>query len=128
MHAKAHESIRAATVMERFREQHGNRVTPLYIKVHATDNVAIVVNPEGLPAGTAFPDGPTLRERIPQSHKVALRDFEPGAPVIRYGQVIGTAAIPIAAGAWVREDMVNLPTAPPLDQLPLATAVPTPLP
>ena len=114
--------------MERFREQHGNRVTPLYIKVHATDNVAIVVNPEGLPAGTAFPDGPTLRERIPQSHKVALRDFEPGAPVIRYGQVIGTAAIPIAAGAWVREDMVNLPTAPPLDQLPLATAVPTPLP
>ena len=67
-------------------------MTPLYIKVHDRDNVAIVVNPEGLPAGTTFPDGPTLRERIPQSHKVALRDLEAGAPVMRYGQVIGTAA------------------------------------
>jgi galactarate dehydratase len=99
-------------------------LTPLYIKVHNLDNVAIVVNPEGLPAGTNFPDGPTLRERIPQSHKVALREFEAGAPIIRYGQVIGTAAVPIPAGSWVREDMVRLPTAPPLDQLPLATAVP----
>ncbi|MEP6540184.1 MAG: UxaA family hydrolase, partial [Bryobacteraceae bacterium] len=81
---------------------------PLYIKVHARDNVAIVVSPEGLPAGTACPDGPTLTERIPQSHKVALRDFEAGEPVIRYGQVIGLALRPIRAGSWIREDVLEL--------------------
>ena len=28
-----------------------------YIKVHETDNVAIIVNDDGLKAGTRFPDG-----------------------------------------------------------------------
>lgn len=101
---------------------------PLYIKVHARDNVAIVVNPEGLPAGTVFPGGPTLAERIPQSHKVALQDFEAGEPIVRYGQVIGLALKPIRAGSWVREDVLELPMAPPLDQLALATEVPPALP
>ncbi len=101
---------------------------PLYIKVHARDNVAIVVNPEGLPAGTVFLDGLTLAERIPQSHKVALRDFEAGEPIVRYGQVIGLALKPIRAGSWIREDVLELPMAPPLDQLALATEVPPALP
>jgi galactarate dehydratase len=42
--------------------------------------------------------------------------------------VIGYAARPIAPGAWIREDAVDLPKAPSLDELPLATAVPKPLP
>jgi galactarate dehydratase len=42
--------------------------------------------------------------------------------------VIGTAAGAIERGAWVREDMLRLPQAPPLDELSLATAVPPPLP
>lgn len=33
--------------------------TAFYIKVHPTDNVAIIVNDRGLPAGTRFPDGLT---------------------------------------------------------------------
>ena len=102
-------------------------MAPLYIKVHARDNVAIVVNPEGLAEGTTFPDGLILSERIPQSHKVALREIGKGDPIVRYGEVIGTAAVPIGLGAWVREEMVNLPTAPPLDELSLATAVPAPM-
>ncbi|HTM48317.1 MAG TPA: galactarate dehydratase [Bryobacteraceae bacterium] len=101
---------------------------PLYIRVHPDDNVAIIVNPEGLPGGTAFPSGLTLAERIPQSHKVALREIPAGQPVVRYGQVIGAAARSISAGSWVREDLVVLPQAPPLDELPLATATPAPLP
>lgn len=36
-----------------------------YIKVHATDNVAIIVNDNGLKAGTRFPDGLELIEHIP---------------------------------------------------------------
>lgn len=97
---------------------------PLYIQVDRRDNVAIIVNPEGLPAGTTFATGLTLRDRIPQSHKVALQPLEPGDPIIRYGQIIGLAARSIAQGAWVREDSLDLPTAPPLDDLPLATAIP----
>ena len=64
---------------------------PLYIKVHATDNVAIVVNSGGLPAGTVFDDGLTLREHVPQGHKVALVDLAQDAAILRYGEVIGYA-------------------------------------
>ena len=48
--------------------------TAFYIKVHDTDNVAIIVNDNGLKAGTRFPDGLELIEHIPQGHKVALVD------------------------------------------------------
>ena len=102
-------------------------VDPLRIQVHSKDNVAIVVNPEGLAAGVAFSDGLKLVESIPQSHKVALKRFAQGDPIIRYGEVIGTANREIPVGGWIREDMLNLPVAPPLDQLSLATAVPQPL-
>ena len=42
---------------------------PLLIRMHAADNVAIVANDGGLPAGTALPGGPTLRDKVPQGHK-----------------------------------------------------------
>ena len=48
---------------------------PLYIKMHAGDNVAIVGNDGGLAAGAEFPCGLKLVERVPQGHKVALVDF-----------------------------------------------------
>jgi galactarate dehydratase len=99
----------------------------MLIRVHPQDNVAIVVEPEGVRAGRAFPDAPTAREAIPQSHKMALRDFAPGDPILRYGQPIGYANRAIPAGSWVREDLLDMPAAPPLDALPLATAVPPPL-
>src|SRR5689334_4845847 len=63
---------------------------------------------------------------MPQAHKVSLRDLDRGEPIIRYGQVIGSAARPIKAGSWVREELIDLPAPPSLDQLPLATAVPAP--
>ena len=100
----------------------------MYIRVHPRDNVAIIVEPEGAAAGAALPDGVTARECIPQAHKIALCDLESGEPILRYGQTIGYANRPIAAGSWVREEMIEMPVPPPLDQLPLATAVPDPLP
>jgi galactarate dehydratase len=103
-------------------------VKPLYIQVHPQDNVAIIVNPDGLTAGTQFSTGLTLRDRIPQAHKVALRDLDRGDPVRRYGQIIGLASRTIAAGSWVHEDAIELPLPPALDELPLATAIPLPLP
>ncbi len=91
----------------------------MYIRVNERDNVAIIVEPEGFV---------TARERIPQSHKVSLVDIEAGGPITRYGQTIGIANRAIAAGSWVREELMDMPAAPGLDELPLATAVPANLP
>ena len=96
----------------------------MFIRVNPRDNVAILVHPEGAAPGDLLSDGLVARERIPQSHKIALRPIEPGQPVLRYGQTIGLANRPIAAGSWVREELLDMPAAPPLDALPLATAVP----
>jgi galactarate dehydratase len=58
---------------------------------------------------------------VPQGHKVALTDLDQGAPIRRYGQVIGYAAKPIRRGSWVEESLVRMPEPPALDALPLAT-------
>ena len=104
------------------------RLRPLCIQVHAQDNVAIVANEGGLPAGTQLSIDLTLIDAIPEAHKVALRDIEAGAPIVRYGVVIGYAQAPIAKGSWVHEGIMSLPEPPPLDKLALATTVPDPLP
>jgi len=99
---------------------------PLYVRINSLDNVAIIVQPEGVMAGDVASDGLTIRERIPQSHKVALRRIERREPVMRYGQAIGYAARTIEPGSWVREEHIDLPAAPSLDEMPIATAVPAP--
>jgi galactarate dehydratase len=101
---------------------------PRYIKLNERDNVAIVVNDFGLPAGARFPSGLTLRAFVPQGHKTALTDIDEGAPILRYGEVIGYAAKPILAGEWVDEARIRMPEAPSLDNLEVATAVPAALP
>jgi galactarate dehydratase len=103
-------------------------VAPLYICVHESDNVAIIVDPEGVAAGSVSPSGLKIQERIPQSHKVALNSIETGEPVLRYGHAIGRANRSIEPGTWVREEMIDMPAPPRLDTLPLATRVPKTLP
>lgn len=97
---------------------------PHYVQVRPEDNVAIIVNPEGLPEGTVFDAGLRLKEAVPHANKVALVEIAAGEPILRYGSIIGHAERPIPAGAWVREDLVRMPEAPSLESLPLATAVP----
>ena len=98
------------------------------IKIHALDNVAIVVNAGGLPAGSLLDDGTVLLCDVPPGHKVALKDLDEDAPVIRYGEVIGRAATAIARGSWVDESLVRLLEAPALVDLPFATRPPPDLP
>jgi galactarate dehydratase len=102
--------------------------TPRYITMHDNDNVAIVVNDRGLPAGTQFPCGLVLKEAVPQGHKVALRDIAEGQAIIRYNVTIGRAKRDIARGSWVEESLVGLPPARELENLPIATEVPAPQP
>lgn len=105
-----------------------DRKQPRYIHLDDRDNVAIIVNAGGLPAGSVFPSGLVLVEHVPEAHKVALADLQSGDPVIRYGSVIGYASRAILKGAWVDEEAITSPSAPSLDALPLATETPKPLP
>ncbi len=101
---------------------------PHRIAMHVADNVAIVANDGGLPAGTVFADGLTLLDKVPQGHKLSLVDIASGAPVRRYNVVIGTALRDIPAGSWVHERLLQMPQARALTGLPMATAKPPPLP
>jgi len=101
---------------------------PLTILMHANDNVAIVANDGGLAAGTVFPSGLTLREKVPQAHKVALVDIPEGGVVRRYDVPIGYALKHIPAGSWVHERLLRMPAARELQGLPIATVKPEPQP
>lgn len=96
-------------------------VTPVLISMHAADNVAIVANDGGLPAGTVLPSGLVLREQVPQGHKVALADLAEGEAVRRYNVSIGYARQAIPAGSWVHERLLQMPAARTLQGLPMAT-------
>ena len=92
---------------------------PLTIRMHDADNVEIVGNDGGLPAGTVLASGLVLREKVPQDHKVAMADIAEGAAVRRYGIPIGHALKAIAAGSWVHERLLKMPEARGLDGLPM---------
>ena len=100
---------------------------PLTISMHPTDNVAIVANDGGLPAGTVLSNGLVLKDKVPQGHKVALVDLAMAAPVLRYGIPIGYALKDILAGSWVHERLLTMPDARGLDNLPIATVKPAAL-
>ena len=99
-------------------------LSPLVIKMHAADNVAIVANDGGLPAGTVLADGLTLVDRLPQGHKVALCAIAKDEAVLRYNVTIGRALKDIAAGSWVHERLLHMPEARSLENLPQATRTP----
>ncbi|RKQ96352.1 galactarate dehydratase [Kushneria sinocarnis] len=108
-----------SSVIETDRHQ-----APLIIRINELDNVAIVANDGGLPAGTELADGPPLTEWVPQGHKVALQRIEAGEAVVRYGVAIGYARQPLAPGCWVHEGLLEMPASPQLDNLPMATTAP----
>jgi galactarate dehydratase len=104
------------------------QLRPLFVQVDPNDTVAIIVNEGGLRAGTRFESGLTLVDDVPEAHKVALVNIAAGEPIIRYGSVIGYAERDIPRGSWVHEDRMRLPGVPSLENLPLSSAVPRPMP
>ena len=76
------------------------------------DDVAIALDDLAPGDELAGQPGVTVRAPVPRGHKVALRDVAEGAPVRKYGQVIGAASMPIAAGEHVHSH--NLEFAPQL--------------
>jgi len=78
----------------------GSPATPRVIRLHREDDVVIARSQ--LVAGTFLSEeGVKVIGLIPPGHKMAARAIESGSPVRRYGQIIGFASQPIAAGQHV---------------------------
>ena len=72
------------------------------LQIHPDDNVAVALEP--LKSGETLETSAgtvTLREDIPQGHKLALMDIPSGAAVVKYGFPIGHATQAIHVGDWV---------------------------
>ncbi|MBB4375329.1 altronate hydrolase [Bradyrhizobium sp. cir1] len=69
-----------------------------YILLSEDDNVAVAI--QQLMAGTAV-GSVQLLANIPRGHKFATRSIAAGDPILKYGQIIGFATGPIAAGSHV---------------------------
>jgi len=74
---------------------------PRALRLHADDNVLAAV--DEIPVGAAPTGGPVARQRVPKGHKVATVAIAVGEPIKKFGQIIGFASQPIAAGDWVHE-------------------------
>jgi altronate dehydratase small subunit len=77
------------------------------LKLHSKDNVATALDAmgKGSKAVVSGDDGRTetieLLEDIPFAFKFATQDISPGAPIIKYGELIGVASVAIKAGSLV---------------------------
>ncbi|MCA9123486.1 MAG: altronate dehydratase [Planctomycetaceae bacterium] len=79
------------------------------IYLNAQDNICVAARP--LPAGTAITVGDgrfKIETPIPLGHKIAIKPIAKDEPVRKYGQVIGFATEPIAAGGWVHSHNVAI--------------------
>ena len=71
---------------------------PDFIRIHPNDTVAVALHT--VPAGTVY-QGVSAATEIPQGHKMALKTFSVGDPVVKYGFPIGSAAASVLPGDWV---------------------------
>lgn len=81
-------------------------MTTQAIRISAADNTATLLADAKKGETISVREGEktfalSLLDDIPFGHKAALQDIEPGEPVMKYGEEIGRAVAPIAAGAWV---------------------------
>src|SRR5207302_11490683 len=84
-------------------------LTEKAVVLRSEDDVAVAK--AGLAAGTVLEDGAThieIRQEIKPGHKVARRAVATGAPVRRYGQVIGFATCDIAVGDHVHTQNLGI--------------------
>ncbi|WP_448680431.1 UxaA family hydrolase [Pseudomonas nicosulfuronedens] len=86
--------------MELITRTGGETAATAVIRLNPLDDVLIARL--ALPAGLELAaEGVKVREAIPAGHKVATRRLEVGAPLRRYGQIIGFASRVIEAGEHV---------------------------
>ncbi|MGE0503499.1 MAG: UxaA family hydrolase [Rhizobiaceae bacterium] len=76
------------------------------LRLSADDN--IVVAGERIEKGRSTSEGVASMQAIPFGHKMAARPISVRDPVRKFGQIIGFASKPIAAGDWVHEHNVEM--------------------
>ncbi|RFU44763.1 UxaA family hydrolase [Paraburkholderia sp. DHOC27] len=84
----------------------GVPATEPVVRLHPQDDVVIARHQ--LVTGVQLRDGLTVRGLIPAGHKLAVRAIETGAPVRRYGQIIGFASRAIEAGEHVHTHNLSM--------------------
>ena len=84
---------------------------PRAIVLNPGDNVATLIDGGSAGAACTLQGEAThaleLTTDIPFGHKVSTRDIAAGAPVVKYGQVIGRASRVITAGEHVHTHNVD---------------------
>src|SRR4249919_2628019 len=73
---------------------------PRVLRLHADDNLIVSIDPI-LPGAVA--EGVTAISRVPKGHKMATRAIAEGEPVLKFGQIIGFAKVPIRPGEHIHE-------------------------
>ncbi len=76
------------------------------LRLQPQDNVVVAV--DTLDPGSATGVGIVPLARVPKGHKMATVALEKGAPILKFGQIIGFATQPIAPGEWVHEHNVEM--------------------
>ncbi|MGD2201148.1 MAG: UxaA family hydrolase [Candidatus Bathyarchaeota archaeon] len=90
------------------------------IQIDIKDNVATVTSEvaEGETVEVLSPEGelvgsPKVLSEIIFGHKIALKSFDEGDEIIKYGEVMGGASMPIKLGEWIHThnvESVRVPT------------------
>ena len=73
---------------------------PRVLRLHADDNLIVSIDPI-LPGAVA--EGVTAISRVPKGHKMATRAIAEGEPLLKFGQIIGFAKVPIRPGEHIHE-------------------------
>lgn len=76
------------------------------LRLHPSDNVVVAIT--DLPTGSEVEPGIVAAVRVPRGHKVAVQPIADGAPIRKFGQIIGFAKGDIQPGEWVHEKNVEL--------------------
>ena len=79
--------------------------SPRTLRLHPNDTIVVAI--DAIEAGGVTAFGPA-KKRIPKGHKMAVLAMPTGAPVLKFGQIIGFAAQDIVPGDWVHEHNVEM--------------------
>ncbi len=74
--------------------------------LNPNDNVAVALG--NLDVGVDTTEGVRIVRRVPRGHKFSTRPIPAGAPILKFGQIIGFAKEAIPPGDWVHEHNVGM--------------------
>ena len=79
---------------------------PRTIHLNGIDNIVVAV--DVIEPGARTAQGVAALKRVPKGHKMALTPIAKGAPIHKFGQIIGFASQDIEPGGWVHEHNVEM--------------------